>query len=141
MNNDVVIVENYVDHQCIRHLHLMANSSIALPFLEKGIITQETGAWHLRVEYPYRGVLDVEAACKHGKFRRLVVWSLEGCGSVRAAIDQAEVYFWTLFRFRPAYGFMKRLPNGAENGQDLDGLILLEADWMLGKCVAVGGRR
>jgi len=105
------------------------------------VLRQEAGVWHYRAEYPYRGILDVKAACIDGKFRRLMVWSLVGCGSVREALCQAEVHFWAMFCFRPAYAFMRRLPGGVENGQDFEGLILLEAEWMLEKCVAVGGRQ
>ena len=106
---------------------------------EGGALKQEAGAWHYRAVYPYRGILDI--ACVNGgeNFRRLVVWSLEGCGSVRAAISQAESYFWTTFKFRPGYVFIRRLPAAAEGIQDVEGMILLEADWMLERCVAVGG--
>ena len=141
--DDVIVVENRVDDQCIKHLHLMSNFFINRPTapLEQGVLKQEAGVWHYRAEYPYRGVLDVQAACADGKFRRLVVWSLNGCGSVREAICQAEVYFWAAFRFRPAYVFMKKLPNGVENGLDVEGMILVEAEWMLERSVAVGGRQ
>ncbi len=141
MNKNAIVVENYVDPHCHRHLHLMANSSDALPFVEKGIITQEAGVWHLRAEYPYRGVLDVECVGNHKKFRRLVVHSLDGCGSVRDAIHAAFTFFWATFRFQPGYVFMKKLPSGVENGQDFEGMVLVEADWMLERCVAVGGRQ
>jgi hypothetical protein len=141
--DEVIVVENYVDSQCIRHLHLMSNFFINRPSasLERGVLKQVAGVWHYCAEYPYRGVLDVKAACAGGKFRRLVVWSLSGCGSVREAICQAEGHFWAMFRFRPAYVFIKRLPDEVENGLEFDGLVLLEAEWMLDRCVAVGGRQ
>src|SRR5512140_3312306 len=120
--DDVIVVENYVDPQCMRHLHLMSNFFINRPTagLERGELRQEAGVWHYRATYPYRGILDVKAACIDGKFRRLVVWSLAGSGSVREALCQAEVYFWAMFRFRPAYGFLRRLPAGVEHGQDFE---------------------
>ncbi len=59
--DDVIIVENYVDSQCIRHLHLMSNFFINRPAvsLERGELRQETGVWHYRAMYPYRGVLGI----------------------------------------------------------------------------------
>ncbi len=69
------------------------------------------------------------------------VGSFAGCGSVRDAICQAEGHFLAAFHFRPAFVFMKKLPAGVEHAQDFDGLILLEAEWMLDRCVAVGGRQ
>ncbi len=141
--DDMIIVENYVDSQCIRHLHLMSNFFIDRPTIgmERGELRQEAGVWHYRAAYPYRGVLDIACVGNETKFRRFVVWNLNGCRSVREAISQAEIYFSTIFRFRPAYVFMKKLPGEVENGQDLEGLIILEANWMLDRCVAVGGRQ
>lgn len=143
--SDIIVAENYVDAQCIRHLHLMSNFFIDRPSAsaEAGVMKQEAGVWHYRAEFPYKGVLDI--ACVDGgqNFRRLVVWSLAGCESVRDAISQAHDYFWSLFRFRPGYVFMRRLPAAARetDDQDVEGMILLEANWMLEKCVAVGGKQ
>jgi len=154
---DLIIVENYVDPQCIRHLHLMSNFFIALPpgSLERGVLKQETGVWHYRAEYPYRGVLDIACVGSEKKFRRLVVWSLtpplppphlgtngEGKYTIRNALSQAHTFFWSTFRFQPGYAFMRRLPAAAReaNDQDVEGMVLLEATWMLEKCVAVGGK-
>ena len=140
---DLIVVENYVDCQCIRHLHLISNYFIDRPSasFERGVLKQEAGAWHYRAEYPYRGVLDVACIGGSKKFRRLVVWSLDGCGSVRNAIGYAFIYFWQTFKFQPGYVFLRRLPTGVENGQDVEGMVLLEAEWMLEKCVAVGGKQ
>ncbi len=141
--DEVIVVENYVDAHCIKHLHLMSNFFINRPTagLEQGELRQEAGVWHYRATYPYRGVLDIACVGNEKKFRRLVVWSLAGCGSVREAFSQAHTCFWTLFKFRPGYAFMRRLPAAVENAQDVDGMVLLEANWMLEKCVAVGGRQ
>lgn len=142
--NDVIVIENYVDSHCMRHLHLMSNFFIDRPSAsqEGGTLKQEAGAWHYRAIYPYRGILDIACVENEKKFRRLVVWSLSGCESVRQAISQAESYFWATFRFRPGYVFMRRLPTAVDIGHApelLGGMILLEADWMLERCVAVGG--
>lgn len=54
---------------------------------------------------------------------------------------QAAEAFERCFGFAPKYLFVKRLPKGAENCMDVQGMILLEAEWMLERSVAVGGRR
>ncbi|MCI0551481.1 MAG: hypothetical protein L0287_11035, partial [Anaerolineae bacterium] len=117
---DVIVVENYVDRQCIRHMHLISNSQDSLLPAQReggGEIKQGTGIYYYRAEYPYRGVLDIH--CEGwSKFRRLVVWSFEGYASVRDAIRDASNYFWRAFRFEPGYCFFRRLPAGVEFGQD-----------------------
>jgi len=150
--DDVIVVEDRVDGQCVRHVHLMSNAPtplsantltsphLSLAGVNGGRWEREAGVWHLRMEYPYRGVLDFDCEGWE-KFRRLVVWNLDGCGSVREAISQAEELFWMTFKFRPGYAFVRKLARGAENGMDLDGLVLVEAEWMLERCVAVGGKR
>ncbi len=146
--NDVIIVENYVDGQCMRHVHLMSNLEIGRTILRPyGImdciqeqVTKEAGVWHVRAEWPYRGILDIQAK-GWPKFRRVVVWNLEGCESMRHAITEAYKYFFLqAFYFRPAYVFMKKLPKGVENGHDFEDLLILETEWVPGRCVAVGGR-
>ena len=141
--DEVIVVENYVDAQCIRHVHLMSNSRDALLFAQReggGEIKQGTGVHYYRAKYHYRGILDFH--CEGWvKFRRLVVWSLEGSAFVRDGICQAEAEFERIFRFKPKFVFMRKLPRGAEHCQDAGQMILLEAEWMLERCVAVGGRR
>ena len=145
--NDVIEVENIVDSNCMRVIHLIANRELDISALHRygtaaGMIIdtrKEAGTWHLWARWPYRGVLDIQAH-DWPKFRRLVVWNLDGCNSVRDAIEKAFMHFWVTFKFQPAFVFMKKLPKGVENAQDCEGLVLLEAEWMLEKCVAVGGR-
>lgn len=93
-------------------------------------------------------VLEIDAACREGKFRRLVVCPLEGRVSVRAALQEAAREFERLFGGRPQFGFMRKMPKSAVSDQLLAGsgvvevgdLMLLEAEWMLERCVAVGGK-
>ena len=91
-------------------------------------------------------VLEIDAACREGKFRRLVVCPLEGRVSVRAALQEAGREFERLFGGRPQFGFMRKMPKSAIIDPLLEGsgvvevgdLMLLEAEWMLERCVAVG---
>ena len=140
---DLIVVEDRVDGQCVRHLHLMSNIEFDQACMTRysavnGVVTREAGVWHLRAMHPYRGVVDIPAACVDGKVRRLVAWNLDGCASVRVALQEAAREFEKLFGGRAQFGFMKKLPEPAEHGMEIGDLILLEADWMLEKCVAVG---
>lgn len=157
---EVIELLNYVDGQCLRHLHLMSNIEFDSTYMNQysamnGVVTREAGVWHLRAMHPYRGVIDIPAACVEGKARRLVAWSLTGCASVTRALYDATHEFERLFGGRAEFGFMKRLPKAAEHGTPIalralppnsestnlgedHELILLEAEWMLERCVAVG---
>ena len=149
--SEVIVVENAVTDQCMWRLHFMSNQEFDMEiYMEYGIygwadmhVTREAGVYHLRAEWPYRGVLDIQAE-GWPRFRRLVVWPLVENGltlRVSRAILYATAEYTRLFGGIPEYAFVRNLPEGAEFGQDVHGLILLEADWMMRNCVAVGGRR
>jgi hypothetical protein len=146
MDTSLIVVENFVDLQCRRHVHLMSNQEHGLEILrpygaQTGVVTKETGAWHYRSSFPWRGPLDIACVGSRMRFRRLVVWNLEGCGSVRNAIAQAAEYFFCCAHFRPGYAFILRMPAGVENGVEVgEGLQIFEAEWMLERSIAVGGR-
>lgn len=139
---NVIVVEDRVDMQCVRHVHLMSNTPIPSPSPQwgEGSVSHEMGVWHLRAVVPFRGALDIEAE-GWVKFRRFVVWSLEGCENVREALRQAKAEYERLFGGSPQFGFMRSLPRGVEWFTEFDGLLLLDAEWMLERAVAVGGRR
>jgi hypothetical protein len=92
-------------------------------------------------------MVDFHGICREGKFRRLVVWSLEGKGAdeqrltVRGALAGAAAEFERVFSGRAQFGFIKKLPRGAEHGMDVGDLTLFEAEWMMERAVAVGGWR
>ena len=147
--DDVIVIEDRVDEQCMRHVHLMSNCDFSLTPttpqggaarlpLGEGMITREAGVWHYRAEYPYRGALDV--ACINGgaNFRRLVVWNLDGYESVKLALYDAMREFSRLFGGMPVCAFMRRLPTGVENGYEIGLMSLMQAEWMLERAVAVG---
>ena len=143
--SDVIVVENRVDMQCMRHLHLMSNLEFGRNILRtygapNGIATQEIGVWHFRAVYPYRGALDIACVGIEKKFRRLVVWSLQDYASVQVALRDARQEYCRLFGGEPQYAFMSKLPGGIESGHEFGEMTLLQAEWMLERCVAVGGR-
>lgn len=147
----LIELENYVDMQCMRHLHVMSNLEFDQACLQKygignGLAVREAGVWHLRAVHPFRGPLEV---CCEGwkKSRRVVAWSLDGYVSVKLALFDAWKAYCKMFGGRPQYAFMRKLPNQVENGQavpqgdGMSSMALMEAEWMLEKCIAVGGRQ
>lgn len=151
---EVIVVEDRLDGQCMRHVHLMANEAIEDAILHPYGISpttanfergQAAGTHYVKAVTPFRGVWNVDAACGEGKRRRLVVWSLAIGGQrwmeVREGARCAAVEFERRFGFASKYVFVRRLPKGAENCMEVEGMILLEAEWMVERAVAVGGRR
>lgn len=143
--DDVIRLENYVDAQCVRHVHLMSNVEIGhstlrpygMPEDAKVAVGKELGVWHVRASWPYTGILDVQAV-SWPKFRRLVVWNLEGCASVTEAFYHAAMEFErVLYGGKPEFAFMRKLPQGAQ--EEVGKMQLFECEWMLERCVAVGG--
>ena len=143
LGEELILIEDRVDEKCVRHVHVMSNVEPAcgqIPFpVERGCVTREAGVWHYRAEYPYRGALDVACVNSDKNFRRLVVWSLDGYPSVKAALKDAWSEFCRLFGGEPAFAFMRNLPRGVEPGTEIGTMMLFDAEWMLERCVAVGG--
>lgn len=74
------------------------------------------------------------------KFRRLMMANYAYAGKVSDVIERARVEYFALTHFAPGYAFVRELPKGAEDGMDVHGLLMFQAEWMPGRCVAVGGR-
>lgn len=137
---EVIVVEDVVSKDCVRRLHLMSNAPIEMSLPAEATVeqTQEAGVYHLRAEWPFQGALSIEAE-GWPKAKRMVAWSFEGCINVTEALMHASVFYEQAFGCKPQYGFLRRLPNGVENGRETGPLLVFEAEWMLEKCAAVGG--
>ena len=136
----MIVIENVIEQDGWRRLHMMANSPIKLKIPADAQVekTMDAGVHHLIMREPVRSVVDFYLEGLPMGFRRLVLWSLHGYSNAKEAIFDASKEFDRLFGSMPLYGFMKKLPNGVENGQEIGSLNLFEAEWMVSKCVAVG---
>jgi hypothetical protein len=144
---EVIEVENVVTRDCRRVIHLMSNGDFEEETLASyGLLklgeeakvnaTFESGVHHLRVEWAYQGPLALTVeGWKQAK--TMVAWSFEGCMNVTEALMHASNMFVGLFGQKPAYGFVRRLPSGVENGRETGPLMVFEAEWMLERAVAV----
>ena len=139
---EVIEVVNYVDGQCIRHLHLMSNIEFDAACMNRysavnGVVTREAGIWHLRAMHPFRGAMDFH--CEGWvKQRRLVAWSTNGYATIKIALKDAKQEYCKLFGGKPQFAFIKKMPKDVEICHEVGGMTLIEAEWMLERCVAVG---
>jgi hypothetical protein len=84
-----------------------------------------------------RGVVEVK--CEGWPVSKyFVLRGFGGCASVTEAVQDAARIYKERYHVDPAYGFVRALPRGVENGVEVDGVMLFEADWMAARCVAVG---
>lgn len=92
----------------------------------------------LELRYPIYEAFDV---MYHGpkKFRRFFFVHGVYAKRVSECIDLARIEFLAGMGFAPIYAYVQMLPGGAENGMDVHGCILFEAEWMPANCVAAGG--
>ena len=109
----------------------------------------ETAALSLfygEVKFPVRGVVEVafsgqQSAVSRRRVRKFATWRLmesEGYRVSEIICFLAEWYFAQTKR-RAGYAFVRSLPKGAERFMEVDGLMLLDVEWCLEKCVMVGG--
>lgn len=139
MPNDIIEIENIITRDCRRVIHLMGNTPIPNPSDQygEGKVTVEAGVYHFRVDEPYRGWLDLHAEGWSAP-RRFYVYALDG-DRVSIAIHNASVAFNNCVGRLPDYAFVRALPAKAERCQDVYDVMLVDAEWMLTDCVAVGG--
>jgi hypothetical protein len=162
---DVIIIKNNISEDGMHQVHLMDNAEFDAEtyeyyFARGAWVEREDGAWNLYVEYPYRGVLDVELGGKP-KIRRFVVWPVEQ--SAEAAVQEAAREYNRLFGRPPMFAWTRELPGGVENGAQVGIVVstsnagqdcpadkgechspqryvnLFEAIWALRGSVMVGG--
>lgn len=96
------------------------------------------GLFSLEMSFPIYGPYDLMIYSAK-KFRRLMFVHHVYSARVSECIDLARIEFFAGTRFAPMFAYVQKLPNGAENGMDVHGCILLAAEWMPADCVATGG--
>ena len=102
--------------------------------------TSALSLFYGEVTYPAREVVEFRYEGMP-RPRRLAVWRLmEGEGyRMSEIIEYLAQWFFTQTKQRPQYAFVKSLPKSVERFTEVDGLVLLDVEWCLEKCVMVGG--
>jgi hypothetical protein len=57
---------------------------------------------------------------------------------VSLRLKDAAEEFLQLYKDYPRYAYVSKLPNGVEDGVEVDGVLLFQAEWMPPRAVAVG---
>lgn len=144
--NDEILVENRVDGNGIWHVHVMGDQPIGARWKQTGMhvlslkeYKDELRLHHLEIELRVRGVVNVQAE-GWPKPRRFIMCPLMDGIRMSKGIELAAEEFAHVFHFWPGYSFTRKLPKGIENGIEVAGTMLFEAEWMIHRYVAIGGR-
>lgn len=121
MVDEVIEIENYIDAQCVRHVHYMSNDEnfevVRLPAHVTPAITREAGAYHLRASWAAREAFAGTLRGDDRRERQVVLWALDGERAsvcIRAAADE----FWKVFCRRPDFAAVNQYPESM--GMDVD---------------------
>lgn len=123
---EIIEVENYIDADWVRHLHLM--SSVEIDEAEvrskygvgdaKLTVNCEAGVHHLHGEWKARGLF----AGTYRDFPRempIVLWAMDKGEQVRLAIAAAAFEYLQKVGRLPRFAGVQALPKGVEEGVDV----------------------
>jgi len=143
--NDVIELENRIDEQGMRVVHLMANRPLKPTDLigywppqdakiETGL---EAGVYHLRAEWPYVHIVEVRPG------QQYVMREIRKGERISEAVGAAVRDYLREFGHGPQYAYLRRLPRNVPIGYAIRYLgweiFLLQADdWLPEGQVAVG---
>lgn len=119
--DEVIEIENYIDRDCMRHLHLMSNENNFEVHLPAGVdakVTQEAGVYHLRASWQAR---EAFAGTMRGNERRefpVVLWALEHGKRVSESIWDAAHEYLRVFGYKPRFAAVRSYPESM--GLDVD---------------------
>jgi len=137
--DEVIEIENYIDANCVRHLHLMSNvefgpDDLSLPDGVPHTVTKEAGVYHLRASWKAR---EAFAGTMRGsdRWERLVVlWHIDG--KISTCARDAAHEFMRVFGRVPDFAAVCKIPRAAEQssldidiplGDGLEPLALVES--------------
>ncbi len=149
---DEKIVRNEIDANWMHWLHIMSSQSLEdhpwlrTPFAaraESKIYQDDLNFWHLEMAWdarePIRGFIK-----NNGELfeHRCVLWAVLRGERISEQIRRASEAHFTHSNVWPDYAWLKVLPKNVENGHVLNlehcEVILLQADWVPQRFIAVG---
>lgn len=143
--NDVIELENRINEQGLRVVHLMSNRPMTAtdligywPPQDARIETQrQGGTYHLRAEWPHVEIVEVRPGQKY------VLREIRKGERISEAVGAAVRDYLREFGHGPQYAYLRRLPRGVPIGYAIRYLgweiFLLQADeWLPNGHVAVG---
>ena len=72
------------------------------------------------------------------KFIRVLAWALQGERVSKCMREGAHAFASMVGRW-PRYAYICRLPNGAEYGVEVDGVVLVDCTWVVDGYIFIGG--
>lgn len=148
----IEVVLNQISLDGMRLVRVISNQTVAEAWMLRcvpGIAREfaevkcwDTSALSLfygEAKYPVRGAVEI-CAEEWIRPRRFAAWRLMPGERASNAIHVLSEWFFAQTHHRAQYAFMRKLPKEVESGVlEVDGLVLLEAEWCLERCVLVGG--
>lgn len=135
MDASMIKLQNSLSADWMQSLHYMSNDEIGWRFPEGSEVKrwEESGAKHVQAVFPFRRVMRRAAMGT----RPLCVWRMLDGERVSDAIRAARELFELRTGQAASYAFVRTIPNKAEEGMDVHGCVLIQAEWAPEKCVVV----
>ena len=134
---NAVVVEDRIDAEWWRRIHVMANAEGDLASVRDGVpvdgpnvtmrVQHDGGCWHLRAWWPVRGQINLQTPV--GVWP-MVGWFVGHDSRVSQAIFDAGVAFALAFDRHPMYAFVQEIPARVEEFMDVYGLCLVRGEWV-----------
>lgn len=139
--SDLMVLEDVIDAEWWRQLHVMAGSDGALlPYKERvpswGTVKMrpdEMRLHHLKATWPAREPISLRVPL--GVWP-MVAWWIGDDRVSQAMIDGGEA-FALAFGMDPGYAFIRRIPAKAHEFVEVGGITLVRADWVPEHFIAV----
>lgn len=136
-----VLVENSVSREGLRVLHVMGGAPVSkkwmeyIPYIRKMPTVRE---WedeihlhHLLVSWQAAEVVQWTFQVKPWLVRRnVVLWFVKMSQTMSEAILDAAVCYALNFGRDPLFAFVHKMPSGANEGVEVKGVMLIQADWV-----------
>jgi hypothetical protein len=158
MTDEVTVLEDLCSPEGVRRLHVMSGTEIDLSLLmwrvpvpaqdmvqvreweeaQLGVKHAEL-RWKAREGVRWQIQVDGKMVEWHG-----VLWYIEPGGRISEAVGDAAGRYWVEFECWPQFGWVRRLPEGVEEGVEVEigsgveAVHVMLADWVPAGFVAVG---
>jgi hypothetical protein len=146
--SDVAVIENRLDAAWNVHFQAMAarRESLAAfvdqayPLRSFAFEQDELRMWQVKARWPAQDFVEVQFAVTPFDLAHwpLVAWHVAPGQKVSAAMVDAGVAFALATGKDPMYAFTRAIPAQAGEGMEVQGIMLVQADWVPNGFLAVG---
>lgn len=146
--NDAVVLENRLDERWYVHFHAMAArqddlaafAESAYPLRSFVYRQDDLRMWRVQERWPAQDFVELQFAVTPSDLVRwpLVAWHVAPGQKVSAAMADAGVAFALATGQDPTFAFSRVIPSQASEGVEVQGIMLVQADWVPNGFLAVG---